>query len=206
MDSAKSLSTPVPKTQPLRLLYLPWEYLTAEEQETALREARRRGALGARSDQARSVMNREPPVPRARPVLYVDDLLLQTPRAWHRPWQQRATAELCAELRVCHFGDAWERTRRALRGEPALPRDAPTLGVRLTEARERWETAKREYRDRSAALCRTDPLRHGHPDRLAMGIAWMEQVRAQEEYWLTLMLARAAGWEACPTHGASGGR
>jgi hypothetical protein len=187
----------------MRLLYLPWSHLTPEEQETATREARRRGALGARVDLWRYQMDRGDAVPTARPILYVYHVLVLTPPAWRHAWRRMGVAELCAEMRVCHFGDGWERERRSLAEEPPLPRDVPTLALRVTEAQAAWTAARADHHEHARALCRRERLPLGHPDRLAMGAAMVQAIRARDDYWLAVMLARAAGWEphAAPWNG-----
>jgi hypothetical protein len=180
----------------MRQLYLPWSHLTPAERATALRQARRRGALGARADWARCQLDPADSVPIARPTLYVYHLQLLAPSPWHQQWRRLTAAELCEDLRVCHYGDGWEREQRALAGEPALPQDLPTLAGRVTEARENWAASGRA---RAAAVRRSVALPPGHADRLAAARALMEMDRAQNEYWLAVMLARVAEWEAdCP--------
>jgi hypothetical protein len=180
----------------MKLLYLPWSDLTPEEQEVATREARRRGALGARVDLWRYRIDRGDPVPTARPIFYVHHLLLLLPESWRHIWRLGA-AELCADLRVCYYGDGWERARRSLLGEPALPCDVPTLGLRVTQAEAAWAAARREHRER-AVRCRRDALSPGHPERLAAGAALVRAIHARDDYWLAVMLARVAGWQPDP--------
>jgi hypothetical protein len=179
----------------MRLLYLPWSQLTPEEQVSAIREARRRGALGARGDLKRYQMDHGEPVPIGRAMLYVQHLLPMTPEPWHRDWRRRTVAELCEDPRVCAFCDAWERTRRSLLGKPPLPADAPALALRVREAAEEWAAARRDYRERTEALTRSGGLPLKHRDRLAAGEALVRAIRRREEYWLAVMLARAAGCE-----------
>jgi hypothetical protein len=176
----------------MRLLYLPWIQLTPMEQETALREARRRGAWGARAEQDRCEVDHADPVPIARPTLYVIHLQLVAPTFWFHRWRGLTAAELCADLRVCYHGDGWERERRALAGEPALPRDVARLARRVSEAQEAWVVARREQ---EVAVRRCGGLRSGHPARLEAAKALLQMRRAEEEYWLAVMLARTAGWE-----------
>lgn len=176
----------------MRLLYLSWIQLTWIEQENALREARRRGAWGARAEQDRCQVDHDDPIPMARPTGYVIHLQLFAPTFWFHRWRGLTAAELCAELRVCYHGDGWERERRRLAGEPALPRDPAKLARRVREAREAWAAARRE---REAAVRRSGGLRAGHPARVEAAKAWMQVTRAEEEYWLAVMLARVAGWQ-----------
>jgi hypothetical protein len=55
--------------------------------------------------------------------------------------------------------------------------------------------AQRDYRDRSALLRRSGKLPLDHPDRLAAGRALVQVIRARDDYWLAVMLARTAGWQ-----------
>jgi hypothetical protein len=178
----------------MRLLYLPWNHLTHEEQETAVREARRRGAWAVRSELRRYEGNGADPVPVARPLFYVRHLLPETPAPWARYWRRQPEHELCMDRRVCAFGDAWERARRSSLEEPAPPRDAPTLALHVMEAREAWAAARRDYRERVAALAQA-AAPAGHPDRLASGVALIRLLRARDNFWMAMMLARAAGWK-----------
>jgi hypothetical protein len=177
----------------MRQLYLPWSHLSPAEREIALCEAHRRGALGANADQQRSQVDQGEPVPVARPTLYVFHVQLLAPIPWKQQWRRLTAAELCEDLRVCYFGDSWERERRALVGEPALPWDLPTLARRVTEARESWTASGRA---RAAAVQRSVALPPGHADRLAAARALMRMDRAQDDYWLAVMLARVAEWKA----------
>jgi hypothetical protein len=176
----------------MRLLYLPWIQLTPIEQETALREARRRGFRGARAEYGRYEVERGDPVLIARPTLYVTHLQLVAPVFWFHRWRRLTAAELCAELRVCHYGDGWERERRRLVGQPVLPQDVARLARRVSEARKAWAVARRE---REVTVRRCGGLRPGHPTRLEAAAALLQMTRAEEEYWLAVMVARVAGWE-----------
>jgi hypothetical protein len=176
----------------MQLLYLPWTQLTPSEQEIALWEARRRGFRGARAEQDRCSVDRADPIAIARPTLYVTHLQLVAPTYWFHRWRRLTAAELCAELRVCQYGDGWERERRRLAGEPALPRDPAKLACRVSEAREAWVAARRE---REGAVRRCGALRPGHPARLEAATAFMRMTRLEEEYWLAVMLACVAEWE-----------
>jgi hypothetical protein len=176
----------------MRLLYLPWIQLTAIEQETALREARRRGAWGARAEQDRCAVDHGDPIPMARPSLYVIHLQLFAPVFWFHRWRRLTAAELCADLRVCYHGDGCERERRRLAGEPALPWDPARLARRVSEARDGWAATCRE---RDVAVRRSGGQPTGHPARLAAAHAFLQMRRAGDDYWLAVMLARAAGSE-----------
>src|SRR5207245_335922 len=125
----------------------------------------------ARADLDRCTRNREEPVPVARPSLYVFHLQLFTPEPWHRQWRRLTVAELCADLRVCYYGDGWERERRVLAREPELPRGFPTLAGRVTEARESWTALGRA---KAAAVRRSVGLPPGDPARLAAARALMQ--------------------------------
>jgi hypothetical protein len=176
----------------MRLFYLPWTGLTPGERATALREARRLGALGARADRERCRRDRRKPVPIARPILYVVHLLQRLPEPWDRAWHGLTDNELCDDLRVCYHGEAWERERRVLAGEPPLPQGIQELVPFVTQARAAWIAAGRE---RIAAVVRTAGLSPSHPDHVAASQQLRRLERTEEEYWLSVMVTRVAEWE-----------
>lgn len=183
----------------MRVLYLPWSELSQGEQEVAIGEAHRRGGLCACADAIWYRLNGGEPLPAARPDLYLCRVLPQVPEPWNRQWRRQRAAGLCDDPRVCVFGNAWERTRRSLMGEPALPEDAAALARWAREAHGAWAAARREYRERMAALEGAEALPAKHPARVAAGAAQQRVTRTQDEYWLAVMLAQVAEWKTeCP--------
>jgi hypothetical protein len=187
-----------------RLLLLPGQELCPEEWEEALAEAERRGRHASRADGRRAACERDSePWRMPRPADYVWTATLGAPAPYISDWRRRSRARLVTDARVCRFARAWERERRAALGLPAPPDDPQTLAHAVLAARGTRARAAGEHGERRQAVARKDGIGAGDPLRIALGEARAALCRAEEEYWLWVMLARADGLDVTPDEEAA---
>jgi len=166
--------------------------LSIEERRSALELARRCGAFAAgaqywASGDKRSDLTLPPAMPHhyllLAPLLSVEDA---------ERWRRTPPSCLAREMRICHFAEGWEITRRALMKRPPVAGSQEERLAAAQRAGERFLKAEAEYRRARRVQRLSEPSRIGSEERLAVGRAHAELIEAREEHACAVLLYRAA--------------